>query len=93
MRTSRWAPSVVPEWVSRTVYLVENDFSRVRRPLRRIANTLTWIRPTALLEGQYGHPIRIVAFKTAERWSEDFTTTLLTNYASDATCNCATYLH
>ena len=31
MRTSRWTPSIVPDWAEQTVYIVENDFGRLGR--------------------------------------------------------------
>jgi hypothetical protein len=73
MRTSRWTPSIVPDWADQTVYIVENDFGRLGRAYvetdSEYADLETTI--TALLEGQYSHPVRIVAFNTAERWSQD----------------------
>ena len=73
MRTSRWTPSIVPDWAEQTVYIVENDFGRLGRAYvetdSEYADLETTI--TTLLEGQYSHPVRIVAFNTAERWSQD----------------------
>ena len=39
-----------------------------------------------LLTGQYGSPIRVVAFNTAERWSEMFSRTSPANCAVAAIC-------
>ena len=73
MRTSRWTPSIVPDWADQTVYLVENDFGRLGRAFVETDREYADMEATvvALLEGQHSHPIRIVAFNTAERWSED----------------------
>ena len=93
MRTSRWTPSIVPEWADQTVYLVENDFGRLGRAFvetdREYADLEATI--TALLEGQYSHPVRIVASTRRSVGRRTFPRTLLTNYAADATCNCAMY--
>jgi hypothetical protein len=73
MRTSRWTPSIVPDWADQTVYLVENDFGRLGRAFVETDCEHADLEATitALLAGQYSHPDRIVAFNTAERWSED----------------------
>ena len=73
MRTSRWTPSIVPDWANQTVYLVENDFGRLGRAFVETDREYADLEATivALLEGQHSHPFRIVAFNTAERWSED----------------------
>jgi hypothetical protein len=73
MRMSSWTPSIVPDRADQTVYLVESDFGGLGRAFAETdcehADLETTI--TALLEGQYNHPVRVVAFNTAERWSED----------------------
>ena len=73
--------SVHGEWrhaCNRTVgtYLVLEDFgARLGRALRETdaeaTDRETLIR--TLMDGQYGHPARIVAFNTAEGWSRDVT--------------------
>jgi hypothetical protein len=65
-------PSIVPNGSDETVYLAADDFGKIGR---------AWSRPTEttnletviqdLLTGQYSNPIRVIAFNTAERWSED----------------------
>jgi hypothetical protein len=58
MRTIDQAPSIAPD-----IYL---------RPARRSrADHDSLIRN--LMDGQYRHPVRIVAFNTAEGWSRDVT--------------------
>jgi hypothetical protein len=65
--------SIVPTDDDETVYLVADDFGRLGRAWREAdyeANDLETVVQD-LLTGQYSNPIRVVAFNTAERWSED----------------------
>ncbi|MFK4499222.1 hypothetical protein ABIF90_000629 [Bradyrhizobium japonicum] len=71
MRQSRWLMSIAPNG-DETIYLVTSNFGRngnawreadVERALETVIQDL--------LAGEYRKPIRIVAFNTAERWSED----------------------
>ena len=69
------SPSIVPQ-ASRDTYLILDDFGgRLGRAWREIdeedTDRETLIRN--LMDGQYGHPARIVAFNTAEGWSRDVT--------------------
>ena len=72
----RRSPSIVPRAASRGTYLVLDDFGG---PLGRAwretdeedTNRETLIRD--LMEGHYRHPMRIIAFNTAEGWSRDVT--------------------
>src|SRR6516165_11640872 len=72
MRTS---PSIVPEGADHDTYLVLDNFGRIGCSWRETdadnADRETLIRD--LVEGQYSHPVRIVAFNTAEGWSRDVT--------------------
>lgn len=68
MRKSNWTPSIVPNDQDQTVYLVADDFGKNGRAWRE-ADLETVIQD--LLGGQYKSPIRVIAFNTAERWSED----------------------
>ena len=73
MRTS---PSIVPHAADQDTYLVLDDFGgRLGCSWRDTdadsADRETLIRD--LVEGQYSHPVRIVAFNTAEGWSRDVT--------------------
>ena len=56
-----------------TVYLVADNFGKIGRAWRETdyeaCDLETIIQD--LLTGQYSNPIRVVAFNTAERWSED----------------------
>ena len=72
MRTS---PSIVPHGADQDTYLVLDNFGRVGCSWRETdaeeADRETLIRD--LVEGQYSHPVRIVAFNTTEGWSRDVT--------------------
>jgi len=67
-------------WIDQDTYLVLDDFGwrgcSWRQTNAQSANRETLIRD--LVEGQYGYPIRIVAF-TTKGWSRDVTWTSLTN--------------
>ncbi len=73
MRSSGWTPSIVPNGDDQTVYLVKNDLGRLgavwREADAEAADLETVI--TDLLTGQYKNPMRVIAFNTAERWSQD----------------------
>ena len=73
MRRSSWTPSIVPNDNDETVYLVADDFGRLGRAWREADYETTDLETVIqdLLTGQYNNPIRVVAFNTAERWSED----------------------
>jgi len=63
----------VPNGDDQTVYLVKDDLGRLGAVWREAdAETIdleTVI--TDLMAGQYKDPIRVIAFNTVERWSED----------------------
>src|SRR5712675_57283 len=70
------SPSIVPPEANQDTYLVLDDFGgRLGRAWRETdeedTDRETLIRD--LMEGQYIHPTRIVAFNTAEGWSRDVT--------------------
>jgi len=71
----RASPSIVPEGADHDTYLVLDEFGRSCCSWRETdadnADRETLIRD--LVEGQYSHPVRIVAFNTAEGWSRDVT--------------------
>ena len=73
MRNSSWTPSIVPRDDDQTVYLVMDDLGELGRAWREAdgndADLETVIRD--LLQGQYKSPVRVVAFNTAEQWSQD----------------------
>jgi len=55
------------------VYLVADDFRKIGRAWREAEYEATDLETVIqdLLTGQYTSPFRVVAFNTAERWSED----------------------
>ena len=63
----------MPNGDDQTVYLVKDDLGRLGAVWREAdAETIdleTVI--TDLMAGQYKDPIRVIAFNTVERWSED----------------------
>jgi hypothetical protein len=71
----RRSPSIVPHGADRDTYVVLNDFGSFGRAWCEAdehgADRTTLFR--RLMEGQYSHPVRIVAFNTAEGWSRDVT--------------------
>jgi hypothetical protein len=71
----RRSPSIVPYDVDHDTYLVLNDFGKLGRAWCEVdeegTDRATLIRH--LLEDHYSHPVRIVAFNTAEGWSRDVT--------------------
>jgi hypothetical protein len=73
MRKSSWTPSIVRNGNDRTVYLVADDFGTSGRAWVEADYDATDLESVVqdLLTGQYKHPIRVVAFNTAERWSQD----------------------
>ena len=73
MRKSSWKPSIVPKDNDRDVYLVVDDFGRNGRAWREAAVEATDLETVILdlLEGQYKNPVRIVAFNSADKWSQD----------------------
>ncbi|MGY3530513.1 MULTISPECIES: hypothetical protein [Bradyrhizobium] len=72
MRRSNWTPSIVPN-DDQTVYLVADDFGRIGKAWREADIEATDLETVIqdLLTGEYSDPIRVVAFNTAERWSQD----------------------
>jgi len=73
MRETNWTPSIIPSGNDQTVYLVAEDFGKLGRAWREADYEATDLETVIedLLSGQYNDPVRIVAFNTAERWSED----------------------
>jgi hypothetical protein len=70
------SPSIVPHAADRDTYLVLDDFGGPigcfwRETDADSADRETLIRD--LVDGQYGNPVRIVAFNTSEGWSRDVT--------------------
>src|ERR1035438_4137257 len=72
MRRS-WPPSIVPNGTVQTVYLVLKDGGKLGRAYCEASEDRSDLETTIsdLISGQYDNPVRVVAFNTAERWSED----------------------
>ncbi|WGD54837.1 hypothetical protein QA641_13500 [Bradyrhizobium sp. CB1650] len=70
------SPSIVPQGADHDVYLVLNDFGRLGRAWCEADEEGTHREAVIrqLFEDHYSHPVRIVAFNTAEGWSRDVTT-------------------
>jgi hypothetical protein len=66
-------PSIVPTGSDQNVYVVLDDLGRLGRIWREADAEQTDLETviTDLLECQYGHPVRVVAFNTAEGWCRD----------------------
>jgi hypothetical protein len=73
MSRSDWTPSIVPNGNDQTVYLVADDFGKPGRAWVEADVDTTDLETVIqdLLTGQYTNPIRVIAFNTVERWSED----------------------
>jgi hypothetical protein len=72
MRRS-WTPSIVPTGDNQNVYIVVDDFGRNGRAYRETDLETADLENVilSLLTGEYTNPIRVVAFNTAEGWSQD----------------------
>jgi hypothetical protein len=68
-----WTPSIVPNGSDQTVYLVVNNFGKLGTAFAETDITEADLETTIsdLMSGQYSDPVRVVAFNTAEHWSED----------------------
>jgi hypothetical protein len=69
------SPSIVPQGADHDVYLVLNDFGRLGCAWCEADEDGTHREAVIrqLFEDHYSHPVRIVAFNTAEGWSRDVT--------------------
>ena len=69
------SPSIVPETSERDIYLVLDDFGELGRAWCETAeeDTERTVLMRHLMEGQFGNPVRVVAFNTAAGWSRDVT--------------------
>jgi hypothetical protein len=67
------SPSIVPKGEDQAFYLVVGDAGRTGGVYREadVAATDLETLIVDLLDGQYKRPIRVVAFNTAEKWSQD----------------------
>lgn len=86
-----WTPSIVPGGHDQTVYLVADDFGRIGRAWPEADYEGTDLETVLqdLLSGQYTNPIRVIAFNTEERWSEDVSE----DVASEIRRRCGLQMH
>lgn len=82
-------PSIVRGGEDQTVYLVADDLGRIGQiwPEANLEHTDLETVVMDLLHGQYKNPLRVVAFNTAERWSEDVSEVVAHDCASAAICS------
>jgi hypothetical protein len=70
------SPPLVPEGFDVDVYLRLEDYRPIGRAYREVdeekGDRETVVRH--LIKGQYEHPVRIVAFNTAQGWARDVST-------------------
>jgi len=72
----RSSPSIAPYGQEQDTYLVLDNFGGTLGCLWRETDADSTDRERLirdLVEGQYNHPVRIVAFNTSEGWSRDVT--------------------
>jgi hypothetical protein len=70
------SPSIVPREADQDIYLVLDDFGAWLGRVWSETDEEDTDRETLirdLMDGQYSHPVRIVAFNTAQGWSRDVT--------------------
>jgi hypothetical protein len=68
-----WTPSIVPNGTDQTVYIVLCDFGPLGQAYCETDVERSDLESVIsdLMSGQYNNPVRVVAFNTTERWSED----------------------
>ena len=68
-----WTPSIVPNGHDQSFYLVINNFGKSGTAFAETDVGEADLETTIgdLMSGQYGDPVRVVAFNTAEHWAED----------------------
>jgi hypothetical protein len=66
-------PSIVPDRAEQTVYLMADDLGRpgLIRAESDLEHTEIETVIMDMLQGEYKSPLRVIAFNTAEHWSED----------------------
>jgi hypothetical protein len=73
MRKSGWTPSIVPNGDDQNVYIVLDDFGRNGRSYGETGAERADLEAVimGMLEGEFKDPVRVVAFNTTEKWSQD----------------------
>jgi hypothetical protein len=69
MRRS-WTPSIVPNGPDQTFYIVVNNYGELG-PAFAETDVGEADLETTITDLMYRDPVRVVAFNTSERWSED----------------------
>ena len=69
------SPWIVPETSERDIYLVMDDFGELGRAWGETAerDIERAVLMRHLMAGQYGNPVRVVAFNPTAGWSRDVT--------------------
>ncbi|MCS3726509.1 hypothetical protein [Bradyrhizobium betae] len=72
-----------------SVYLVAEDFGRSGRAWREADLETTDLETVIhdLIAGEYRRPIKVIAFNTSERWSEDVSEDVAHESSVAVTCN------
>ena len=68
-----FVPSIVPNGHDQNFYLVINNYGNLGRAFAETDVSEADLETIVgdLMSGQYSDPVRVVAFNTAEHWSED----------------------
>ena len=68
-----WTPSIMPNGHDQNFYIVVNNYGKLGPAFAEtgVAEADLETTITDLMSGQYNDPVRVVAFNTSERWSED----------------------
>jgi len=68
-----WTPSIIPNGHNQNFYIVVNNYGKLGPAFAETdlgeADLETTI--SDLMSGQYGDPVRVVAFNIVEHWAED----------------------
>ena len=92
MRKSNWTPSIVPNGDDQNVYIVLDDFGRKDRAYRETDAERADLEAVIMgvLEGEFKDPVRVVAFNTAKKWSQDVSSDVAHELRGAAICSCGT---
>lgn len=84
----RWTPSIAPNRDDQNIYLVEDCFDRQGCVWREADAERTDLETVIsdLMSGQYNNPLRVIAFNTAEHWSEDVSADVALESSAAPTC-------
>ena len=68
-----WTPSIVPAGHDQSYYLVVDSYGKLGIAFAEtdVAEADLETTISDLMSGQHKNPVRVVAFNTAEHWSED----------------------